>query len=529
VLCGAVRAASQAPLNPAAAPPQNVLLVVLDDVGVDLIGAYEDHFRSLGRAPGTPAHTPTIDALSSQSVNFANSWTCPTCTATRAQILTGRHASRTGIGAVLRRTPLGGIPNPGLSHEEVLLPGVLGRAPTPYVTAAVGKWHLVDHVQLANNAAHALGSPAGSWFDHFAGSPFNLERALSAPAGTNAYYAWRKIYATAISAGSTPCGPGALPCEVERLTPPLQHYATADTTEDALTLIQTLQEPWFLYVAYNSPHFPYHVTPAQLASADCLPPPTAPSPCVANPPQSSAELARCMLSVVDEQLARLLCAVNSASTTVIVTGDNGTDGNAIQPPFDAARGKGSLYQGGVQVPLIVRSRLTPPSLRGTFHDALVCSSDLFATIAQIGRSPATTPDSVSCLPYLQGVPHPAPRSLAYTEAFFPNFTPRQVNGGPPANYYGSFHNQAVRDGRFKLLRVWDRVGATGVVTVHEELYDLTQGGPPDVNTTPPTPTPDWFELNNLLAGGVSSLAADALLAYTQLSVWMDTNHPTLVR
>lgn len=525
-LCAPLRAAAQAPTNP---PPHNVLMVVLDDVGVDLLGSYENYYRALGRAPGTPASTPTIDALSGESLNFANAWTCPTCTPSRAQIMTGRHGSRTGMGAVLRRTPLGGIPNPGLSHKELLLPEVLGRAPTPYVTAAVGKWHLVDHLQLAASAAHALGAPAGNWFDYFAGSPFNLERALSAPPGTNSYYAWRKIYATAIGPGSSPCGPGALPCEVDRLTPPMQHYATADTTEDALTLIQTLPEPWFLYVAYNSPHFPYHVTPTQLSSPDCLPPPTGPSPCVANPPQSSPELARCMLSVVDEQFARLLCAIDPGATTVILTADNGTDGNAIAPPFDPARGKGSLYQGGVQVPLIVRSPLTPPALRGTFHPALVASTDLFATLAQLGGSAVTTPESVSLVPYVTGTAHPAPRTRVYTEGFFPNFTPRARSSGPPQNYYCSFHNQAVSDGRFKLLRVWDRVGATGAVTLYEEFYDLSQGGPLNSNSTPPTPTPDWFELNNLLAGGTAGLAPSALLAYTQLGAWLDANYPSLVR
>lgn len=528
VLSSPSHAAAQAQTNPAP-PTQNVLLVVLDDVGVDLIGAYENYYRALGRAPGTPASTPTIDALSSQGVNFLQSWTCPTCTASRAQILTGRHGSRTGMGAVLRRTPLGAIPNPGLQHQELLLPEVLRRGPRPYSTAAVGKWHLVDHLQLASSAAHALGAPAGTWFDYFAGSPFNLERALSAPPGTNSYYAWRKVYATAIVPGSSPCGVGGVPCEVERLTPPVEHYATADTTDDALMLIQTLPEPWFLYVAYNSPHFPYHVTPTQLQAADCLPPPTGPSPCVAYAPQSAPELARCMLSVVDEQLARLMCAIDPAATTVIVTGDNGTDGNAIEAPFNPARGKGSLYQGGVQVPLIVRSALTPPALRGAFHPALVASTDLFATVAQLGGSTANTPDSVSILPYVLGTPHPAPRSLTYTEGFFPNFIPRARSAGPPPNYYCSFHNQAVTDGRFKLLRVWDRVGATGAVTLHEELYDLARGGPINASTTPPMHTPDWFELNNLLAAGTSGLAPDALLAYTQLGAWLDANHPGLVR
>src|SRR5215510_11866392 len=76
------------------AKPDNVVLIVLDDVGVDLIGAYERYYVSLGRAPGTPASTPAIDGLlAARGVTFTNVWTCPKCSPSRAQILTGRYAS----------------------------------------------------------------------------------------------------------------------------------------------------------------------------------------------------------------------------------------------------------------------------------------------------------------------------------------------------------------------------------------------------------------------------------------------------
>ena len=70
----------------------NLLIIVADDVGVDMIGAY-------GEGPDPP-QTPTIDQLASEGVLFRNVWANPTCSPTRAEMHTGRYGHYTGVGLV---------------------------------------------------------------------------------------------------------------------------------------------------------------------------------------------------------------------------------------------------------------------------------------------------------------------------------------------------------------------------------------------------------------------------------------------
>lgn len=508
--------------------PHNVLLIVLDDCGVDLIGAYEQHFRARGRTPGFPAETPAIDALlCAQGMSFSNAWTSPMCSPSRAQILTGMQGSRTGVGAILRRNPLGSLPNPGLAQGHVLLPQALSAGSAAYASGAVGKWHLADIDQLALDLAHPLGTPNGSWFDAYAGSLFNLEKAFSAPAGTNFYFAWRKTHASPIQIGASPCGTAGYPCEVDVVAPPVTRYATADTTADALALMGQLPEPWFLYVAYNGPHTPGHVAPLSLPAPPCLPASAMSAACEYDRAGGLSAQARCMLRAIDSQIGRLLCAHDPQDTTVILIGDNGTDGDATLPPFDNTHAKGQVYQGGVQVPLVVRSPLIPAQLRGSFDERLVSGADLFATIAALAGAPSSAPDSVSVVPYLTGQASTPLRTYVYTEGFFPNFTPQSPGSGRPPGFVAGVHNQAVRDARFKLIRRWNRIGSGGgTLTLEELLFDLTEGGPPDTSVFPPLPTPDWFEQNELLSSG-APLSPQAQAAYAQLGAWLDANFPTL--
>ena len=75
----------------ASSPPDNILIIIVDDLGVDAVGAYAE-----GAAPPP---TPSLDALAARGVLFRNAWANPVCSATRALIMTGRYSFRTGIGA----------------------------------------------------------------------------------------------------------------------------------------------------------------------------------------------------------------------------------------------------------------------------------------------------------------------------------------------------------------------------------------------------------------------------------------------
>ncbi len=378
----------------------NVLLLVADDVGVDLVAAY-------GESP-TPPCTPNIDRLAATGVLFRNAWTNPVCSPTRAQILTGRHGFRTGIG----RTVGDLVDGTGLDLEEDLLPEVLPG----YATAAIGKWHLGD-------AAQGPLHPNESGFERFAGSLSNLQGS-----GTG-YTNWTKT--------------------IDGLQVPSSVYATEDTVDEALLATSSLPEPWMILVAFNACHTPIHDPPPHLCAA--------PAPCAdawcgnVSPERPTPERVRAMMEVLDAQLGRLLEGIADAQrdTVVIFLGDNGTDGEAVEPPFDPLRAKGTLYQAGIRVPLIVSG---PDTVVGECQ-ALVTATDVFATVTELAGFGFGAEDSISLAPYLAEPELPSLRDYAYAEWFTPNHP-----SGPPEQ-----HRRAVRDRRFKLIR---RIGQV------DELYDL---------------------------------------------------------
>src|SRR6185436_15380845 len=111
--------------------PGNVLLIVGDDIGNDFIHCYGEH-------PLAPP-TPNIDALAADGVLFKNAYASPTCSPTRASILTGRYPFRTGLGEPIKEW----LFEPALELSEVTIPEMLNTAsPTHLDNTAIGKWHL---------------------------------------------------------------------------------------------------------------------------------------------------------------------------------------------------------------------------------------------------------------------------------------------------------------------------------------------------------------------------------------------------
>jgi arylsulfatase A-like enzyme len=104
-------------LSAPAAAQGNVLLVIADDVGVDRIAAYGAHPEA--------GPTPVIDALAAHGVLFRTAWSDPLCSPTRAGMLSGRYAFRTGVGDVIVQSPQ---PNWALQLGEKILPELLAPA-----------------------------------------------------------------------------------------------------------------------------------------------------------------------------------------------------------------------------------------------------------------------------------------------------------------------------------------------------------------------------------------------------------------
>jgi arylsulfatase A-like enzyme len=320
-----------------------------------------------------------------------------------------------------------------LPLAEVTVAEMVKQAPRPYATSMVGKWHLANQ-QFPDYAAN----PNHQGFDWWAGSVGNLQIASSLPsafAGNHDYFHWERV---------------------ENGKPAIvRTYATTDTTDTAIARLEAMPEPWLLYVAYNAPHAPYHTPPRELYPRGRPYPPT-----------TARGSYAATVEVLDREIGRLLDAIPAevrARTTVIVLGDNGTPEEAVGEPLLPARSKGTMYEGGVRVPLIVNG---PDVARpGARSAALVHVVDLFPTIAELaGLSPGRVRaedgsrvalDGQSLLPLLRD-PDTRPERVLYTERFAPN-------GSPPY----TIDERAVRDQDFKLLR--DKSGG-------EHLYELSTTG-----------------------------------------------------
>lgn len=370
---------------------QNVLILLADDLGVDMVGCY-----GLG---SDLAPTPNIDALAAAGVRFENVWANPMCSPTRATILTGRYSFRTRIGSIV------GVAGPSLSTTEHSIPRMLDAvSPFGYAHAAIGKWHLGS---LSAPPTH----PADLGFGHFSGSRGNLTQ-------LETWFSWTKFV-------------NAQPQHVPR-------YVTSENVDDALGWIGQAPEPWFCYLAFNAPHEPWHSPPANLHTI------TLPN---VDPREQPRSFYKAAVQALDAEIGRLLGSMDPdvlARTTVIFLGDNGTPREVTVPPFLPQRAKLTVYEGGLRVPLIVSGAAVVAPGRTT--DALVNTTDLFATVlglagvGNLGFLPVSH-DSVSFLPLLTNSASNTGRELLYAEIFWPN------GPGP----YTS-ESRAIRDARYKLIR-----------------------------------------------------------------------------
>ncbi len=398
---------------PMAHARDNFLIIIADDLGVDSVAVYSDDtaYGHVGEG-GDHGPTPRIDALAAQGVLFRHAYTNSLCAPTRAQILTGRHALRTGVG-----TPGGAE----LDLAETTLPEILDAT---HLSAALGKWHVgpggdVDH-------------PIDSGFDYYAGA---LNGNISA------YDDWQK---TINSSGAS-----------ATVIPNHTVYATDDSSAEAIVKIAEFgEDPWIVYLAFNAPHSPFHV-------------PTGPLTTVVNSGSSNRVKYEAAVEAMDREIGDVLDSIPAsimADTTVIFIGDNGTPTGVTRPPFVSAHAKGTSYEGGTNVPLIISG---PHAAVGAESLALVQSTDIFATIAEIAGVSSSAEDSVSLVPYLTDptTETQSVRAYAYAEQFTPN--------GVGIVY--TDHERSIRDDQYKLI--WRN-------DVFEEFFDLTTHPFEDVNLLP---------------------------------------------
>lgn len=379
--------------QPAASPhPPNFLIVVADDLGPEQVGitAGEDF----------DGRTPNLDRLGREGLVFERFWSMPSCSPTRAALLTGEYPSRNGIGAVVD-LPRDGGPEPvGLPATAFTLPRAL--AGSGYTSAIAGKWHVALPGQ-------GMDHPLRSGFDHHRGSFANLEPH---------YFRWFKL--------------------VDGSNGVSDVYATTDTTDDAIAFAHELAEPWLIVVAYNAPHGPAHLPPESLHGFGPF-----------DPEQSPLLAYRAMVEAMDTEIGRLLDATAGHDPVVLFLGDNGPPVWAPRPGGESKRAKGTLYEGGIHVPFLVsHSSIDAPGRRIA---GLAGVTDVFATVVELSGAevpPERMPrDSVSLVPALASAGAPPVREWIFAERF-------EHNGPAPRLR----HARTARDARFKLIRSGRRRG-----------------------------------------------------------------------
>ncbi len=394
---------------PAMAQP-NVLLLIADDMGLDASACY-----SVGEQQ---APMPTIETLCNSGLVFENAYTAPTCSPTRAAILTGQYGFRTGVGAPVAPS--------GANELSINTPSLFDAVNSVgYAANLIGKWHLSGR-QSGYDAPRQMG------ISHFYGT-------LSG--GLKDYHNW-----TAIDDGS----------EVH-----IEGYSTSVLTNRAIDWIAGQNQPWFLWLAYNAPHAPFHLPPMKLHGSDHL-----------RDDQTAIDddplpYYQAMLEAMDTEIGRLIASmpeIERENTIIMFMGDNGSPNQVTRGLYGDHGAKGSLYDSGTRVPFVVAG----PGIRAGRTFEFVSSTDFYATISGIAGAETAAPDSIDFGPILEG--RKGNRDFIYVE----HFSDRPVKG---KGAYG----WALRQNQYKSV---NPVGQA------PELYDLNN---------------DPLEQYNLLTGAESEI------------------------
>jgi arylsulfatase A-like enzyme len=302
----------------------NILLIIADDLG-------SDAFSSYGIGKDKP-RMPNIENLASSGLRFTNFWAYPTCTPTRASIITGKHAYGTDMRQV----------GDELNEDETILQKFIAQQTNDsYTSAVIGKWHLSDDANHPNKMG----------LEHFSGL-------LSG--GVKDYSSWRHTE--------------------NGVTKRENSYITTKFTDLAIDWVNKQEKPWFLWLAYTAPHTPFHLPPNELHSSTNLD--NTESDIENNPKPYFFS----MIEALDTEIGRLLNAIPKEeldNTTIIFIGDNGSPNQVVQS-YGKRKAKGSIYQGGINVPLVVWGKDVERT--AAVEDALVNSTDLFATIAHLAET-----------------------------------------------------------------------------------------------------------------------------------------------
>lgn len=381
---------------PARADKPNIVFILADDLGYSELGCYGQE----------KIKTPNIDRLARQGMRFtANYSGNAVCAPSRCVLMTGKHPGHAHVRNNKALKPEGQEPLP---ESEITIAELLGAE--GYATGAFGKWGLGN--------TWSSGNPTKQGFDRFFG--FNCQ------AHAHSYYPatlWsnNELYPLkndppipghgSLAKGADPSDPRSYAIFKGR------DYAPDHINREVLEFIKRNRErPFFLYYPSIIPHVALHVPDENLqpylAKKWNDPPFTRAGGYGYTPHFTPRAAYAAMISRLDRYVGRVLDLLDelklSDNTIVVFTSDNGTTHLKDEVDYDffasvgPLRGlKGSLYEGGVRVPLIVR---WPGKIKAaSVSDFRTGFEDWLPTLLELAGAGDKTPsgiDGVSIAPTL---------------------------------------------------------------------------------------------------------------------------------
>lgn len=301
----------------------NFIVILADDLG----------YGDVGCDGGRHIRTPNIDRMAAEGVRLTDFYaSANVCTPSRAGLLTGRYAIRSGLAhEVLQPADTKGLPLSEITLPQALKPD--------YATALVGKWHL-GHV-----APH--WPPTVYGFDRFYGLPYSHDmRPLALYEGRGE--------AVEQQDGKV---------EFATLTQRFFEQTIAFAEENR-------ERPFFVLLALTAPHIPLVPNPDDLTGS---------------PAGAYGEVVEEIDLNIGRLLERLRALGLDEDTMVVFTSDNGPWFEGSSGPFRDRKG-GSAWDGGFRVPFVARQPGRIPA--GHVHNGLASNLDLLPTLAALAGLPA---------------------------------------------------------------------------------------------------------------------------------------------
>ena len=390
----------------------NILILIADDIGIDVttdlypgfIEELEFMYGDDSGVRGKPASMPQVkDKIAQQGMVFNNAWAQPSCSPTRAAMITGLYAKKTGVKSA----------GTAMSSNHITFVQQLKQY-AGYSTAAFGKWHLAG-----GSSPYTETLPKAAGFELFKG---HVDGAVEDY--------WDYNYDVQDDSHSPTEFTRVWPVPEAKSLPGIAAttYAPVVKGRDVIDWINAREDtnpdkPWLVWLAFNEAHWDWQGYNLHVPNADTMASSTVRSlaevtACGGTPGSnnngscSNKVLVRAMTNAMDTVIGKILDAVyaRDPNTYVIFIGDNGTEAGSIDNMYltTSGRGKGTAYESGARVAMAIRG---PDIKAGSQSFEFVHVADLFNTCLEIGgldpmtqnvdkNGAAVDSDSVSLAPIL---------------------------------------------------------------------------------------------------------------------------------